>query len=141
MRNRAMALILAPLLAAPSGMGQTSVSDRIVATIPFAFTTGQTTLPAGEWTLVRLITESGPSRWTLMNSTGEYRLLLVGQPVYRQLTKRTTLEFNCYEGHCFLSRIWMTGELGAYFPPGRTERNLLTAGVKPRQNVLFARMQ
>lgn len=90
---------------------------------------------------MRLITESAPSRWTLVNSTGAYRLLLVGQPVYRQLTKRATVEFNCYEGRCFLSRIWLPGELGVYFPPAKAERNLLMAGVKPRQNVLFARIR
>lgn len=134
MRNRAMALVTAALLAAPLVMSQ-----GIVATIPFAFIAAGKTLPSGEWSLARSMSSNGAYLWSVENSTGEYRVWLIGNPAYRQLGERASVVFNCYEGRCFLSTIWTPGETGVYFPPTRAERQLLVAGARPRQTVMFAR--
>ncbi len=141
MQTRVMALTLAALLAAPLVMAQTSV-PKVRATIPFAFTAGGKTIPAGECTFSHLYgTGAGSPLWMVEDQEGRGQSFFITQAAYKQPNTRPSVVFNCYGSRCFLSSIWLSGELGVYIPPTKAERNLMVAGVKPEQTVLFAQLR
>jgi hypothetical protein len=121
MRYNGMAMLVAALLATPLVMAQ----NNLYATVPFAFSAGGHALPAGEWTLARIDALAPGHLWTLKDSEGRGRLLVVGNATYRQSDQRTSLMFNCYGGPCFLAEIWWPGQTGTRLPACKAEKTSL----------------
>jgi hypothetical protein len=110
------------LVALPIVYGQSE--ERVIATIPFAFTAGTSTLPAGEYTISQVPNTPGI---VLIRSQDNHTSVFFGtESAYAiQIPQRTELVFNEVGDRYFLSQIWIAGEdLGRELPKPRAEREL-----------------
>jgi len=105
-------ILLAGLLAL-SSMAATQVAraqEPMVVNIPFAFTAGNTTLPAGEYRVQKLEQNSAV---LLMNCRdARAAAFVVTNPAQaRELQSQSKLVFNRYDNRYFLSQVWTAGSI------------------------------
>ena len=82
-------------------------NSQEVANIPFAYSVGQKTLPAGKYT----IQERGAGGlFRLLESASGRSIFALSTPVDTG-RKDSKLVFGCYAGECSLSQIWMQGNV------------------------------
>jgi hypothetical protein len=104
-RILAIALVLASTLVTA---GTSSAQDyRLKATVPFNFTVGERTLPAGTYMIGSAPTS--PEILTLMNWQGGVNILAVGQPDSYNPKRANVLVFHKYGDQYFLSEIRSEG--------------------------------
>ena len=103
--------------------------DPIVADIPFDFTVGDTTLPAGHYTVKRL-KDSNPGVMEILGADDPQPLIFLVQSA--QLSdgpEKTELIFDRIGDRYFLSRVFEEGDnLGVELPKSRSERSLKKEG-------------
>ena len=82
--------------------------EPVLVKIPFEFTAGKMTLPAGEYQVLRgyaspalLIQRTDRSASTFVNSNAV---------TYNRPQAQTKLVFRCYGKQCFLAQVWRAGE-------------------------------
>ena len=107
-------LVVASVYANPDG--------RIWVNIPFAFTVGEKTLPAGQYTI-----EHNPViRGSLIVRSADCRASVTGltMNVYSQtIQTQAKLVFHRYGNQYFLAQAWRSGlDVGEEFPKSRAER-------------------
>jgi hypothetical protein len=116
---------------------------KIAANIPFEFTVGETTMPAGEYTV-----SNGIGSNVLLIGTQDGRAL--GNPVTVRLQTgngdypdATKPIFRRYGNQYFPSHIWRSDSpLGQQFPMSGTERELVkSAAYKPQSVLVLALSQ
>ena len=107
-------------------------SDRMTMTIPFAFTVGETTLPAGTYRVWRTSATTGS--YLISNGDGDGAATVTSPArVQKRGEARAKLVFHVYGGEYFLAQIWMpTSFSGTELPTSRYERRLAGAGAEPR---------
>lgn len=111
------ALLWSPLLVA---------QDRETAEIPFDFHVGQSTLPAGTYSVMK-VTETGVLK--LRNDDTRESILLGSQG--RQNGKDDPrLMFRCYSGDCFLSAVWIPGYPAYTFRKSSREKEMEKGGAQ-----------
>jgi hypothetical protein len=108
-------------------------SSRIQVDIPFDFIVGQTTLPAGEYTVERI--NAIQSALQIRNTENNASAVMV--TYYGESSKtsqaRSKLVFNRYGNTYFLSQVWEPGSTTArMLSKSRAEREL----IKKAQNFL-----
>jgi hypothetical protein len=110
------------LVALPAVYGQSE--ERVIATIPFEFTAGNSTLPAGDYTISR--NENTPGMMLIRSDDSHSTVFFGVENTYTlQIPKQTELIFNKVGDRYFLSQIWVAGEdLGRELPKSRAERDL-----------------
>jgi len=98
---------------------------RVIVNIPFAFTAGRQTLPAGEYTIERT-SFNDPDLLLFRNQDTRASLFLLVEDTQAMRTpERTELVFNEIGDRYFLSKIWVAGEdIGREVPKPRAEREL-----------------
>jgi hypothetical protein len=103
-------ILLAGLLAL-SSMAATQVAqaqETMVVNIPFAFTAGNVTLPAGEYRVQKMEQNSA----VLLIHCWDARLatFVVTNPAQaKELQSQSKLVFNRYDNRYFLSQVWKAG--------------------------------
>jgi hypothetical protein len=105
------------------GTVQAQTGSRIDVNIPFNFTAGESSLPAGSYS-VKLISEN----MLLVRSTDGKKnvLLLARQSEPLRTEKPSRIIFNRYGDRYFLSQAWVDGEgVGTHLNPSRAERQLV----------------
>jgi hypothetical protein len=121
-RNFVMGAGLAALLWSPLLMAQ----DRETAEIPFDFHVGQSTLPAGTYSVMK-VTETGVLQ--LRNDDTLKSILLNTQG--RETGKDDPrLMFRCYSGDCFLSAVWIPGYPAYTFRKTSREKEMERGGAQ-----------
>jgi Na+-translocating ferredoxin:NAD+ oxidoreductase RnfD subunit len=112
-------------------------SKRISIDIPFSFTVGQKTLPAGEYTVEPNRGDS-PTVWLIQSKSGHDGVLFITSSAWARETKdKTRLVFNSYEGQYFLSQIWNAGDNnGRELQVPRSERELAKKGIQ-RETIIL----
>jgi len=123
MKRQALSLIslLSLLLATGSAIAQTST---LHANIPFAFTAGERTLPAGSYN-IEAVTSS--PQMLLLQATDRSSSMIVGSNAAENLkpAKKTKLVFHRYRDQYFLSEIWVEGATrGRQLPKTSREKEL-----------------
>jgi hypothetical protein len=105
--QRAIALSgLVLLFTFSSAMAQ---SDQIKVTIPFNFTVGEKTLPAGEYLLQRNRKDSN-TVWLITNKEQGAGIVVLTRSVQANATQqRTKLVFRRYDDLYFLAEFWTAG--------------------------------
>jgi hypothetical protein len=119
-------LIAITLMALAGGICLQAQSFAVRATVPFDFTVGASTLPAGDY----IIDRAQPSvlRVRAENGTGK-GVLTLANAAYRDDRKAGSgkLVFNRIGDAYFLEKVWVPGDsIGAQLPKGAVEKELLT---------------
>ncbi len=114
------------------------LENTVRANVPFAFTIGDTTLPAGTYTFEPL------SHWNVPNHIlvrGTERkseaIVLTIEAQSRDFQTGTKMEFNQYDDKYFLAAIWTPGsQFGVELPKSAAEKNLLKNGAESKRTTL-----
>jgi hypothetical protein len=129
-------LVFAVALAVvPAGAQQ---SERMTMTIPFAFSIGDATLPAGTYRV-----------WRTSATTGSYLISNVDGDAAAAVTSPARLEgrravraklvFHAYAGEHFLAEIWMPSSFnGTELITSERERQMARGGAEPHLVALVA---
>jgi len=126
-------------LAVTSAHAQTSSVQT--ASIPFDFTVGDRTLPAGEYHVERLNPQSDPAAVALRSQDGKVSVNVLTMPRGSGKAKDAPrLVFNRYGQRHFLAQIWRAADTtGMELPTSRAERRLrreLQMGTAPAQTTV-----
>jgi hypothetical protein len=120
-------LSLLLMLAAISVNAQHLSENKIAVNIPFDFAVGETKLPAGEYTLRRIISTSSADQLLIQNAEArvDMRTGITRPNRASEVQAESRLIFNRYGGEYFLSQVWMAGsDTGRDLFQSRNERNL-----------------
>ena len=131
MKNQAFKTItmlsLLLMLAAVSVNAQKLSDNSIAVNIPFDFAFGETRLPAGNYTLRRVVLPSSYDRVVIQSADGrgDTRTVMTRPNRTSEVQKQSNLVFNRYGDQYFLSQVWMAGsDTGRDLFQSRNERNL-----------------
>lgn len=103
----AIAGLLLTLVVAPVGARG---AGRIVVNVPFDFTVGDKTLPAGEYFIVRN-TQLSAEGLMIRSTDGRHGAFVLTKSVQAEDRQGASqLVFNRYGDHYFLSRVWASGQ-------------------------------
>jgi len=117
------ALVFATLFAVSTATSQSSSNQQLIADIPFAFSAGSRTLPAGKYT-VRVTNPASDQKVVQIRSLdGNKGAVLQMQPVNGKAKDGARLVFHRYGDRYFLAQAWTAADsIGMEAPPSRTER-------------------
>lgn len=136
--SRITGMLALALLAAQAGRAQ----EPVLANIPFAFTVGDMTLPAGEYR-VEKIRDSAPAL-LIQRTDGGASVIVVTYAVEANAPQaQTKLIFYRHGKQCFLSQVWTAGNArGRELPHSRKEKGqgLLARNETPEQVTIVARL-
>ena len=110
-----------------SSMAATQVAraqETMVADIPFAFTAGNATLPAGEYRVQKL---DGNSAVLLIrcSDASAAAMVITSAAQANELQSQSKLVFNRYDNRYFLAQVWTAGSIrGREFPKSSQEKEL-----------------
>jgi hypothetical protein len=126
------------LLTFSAAFGQ---SDRqTIIHIPFNFSVGEKTFPAGEYEIERNRNNSD-TVWVIRHKDNVGSAILLTRPVRAyDVVEHTRLVFNRYDDLYFLSEFWTVGsQTGHQIPVSKQERALEKAVAMRQVNVLIDR--
>ena len=113
------------VLAAVSVNAQRLSDDSLAVNIPFDFAFGETRLPAGNYTLRRIVLPSSYDRVVIQSGRGDTHTVMTRPNRNSEVSKQSNLVFNRYGDQYFLSQVWMSGsDTGRELFQSRNERNL-----------------
>jgi hypothetical protein len=121
-RNFVFGAGLTALLWSPVLMAQTAET----AEIPFNFHVGKSTLPAGNYSVIK---HSNGGFLQIRNMDTENSVLLSFQG-REEVKNDPHLTFHCYSGDCFLSTIWIPGAPGYSFAKSNREKEVEKGGAR-----------
>ena len=106
-----------------SAKAQTSGNPQLVANIPFAFSVGEKSLPAGEYT-VRCTNPDSPAKILQMRSkNGHNSALVQTNSVIGKIENNARLVFYRYGDQYFFAQAWLPADsIGMQTPRSRTEK-------------------
>lgn len=108
-------------------------SGRIMVDIPFAFTAGKATLPAGKYVVEQTSTINNVLLIRAAEGKGKTFVTVMSNDTQQRAQSKAKLVFHRYGDTYFLSQIWEQGSTIAHeIPKSAAERELL----KKRQNHL-----
>lgn len=102
---------------------QTSGNPQLVANIPFTFSIGEQTLPAGEYT-VRCVNPDSPTKVLRVRSKdGHVSALVQTNSVIGKIENNARLVFYHYGDRYFFAQAWLPADsIGMQAPKSRTEK-------------------
>jgi hypothetical protein len=111
MRKQAIRILtMLSLLFTLTGAAVHAQSKRNSINIPFTFTVGQKTLPAGEYTFEPNRNDSN-NVWLVQSTSERVSVLFTTSDTWTSKTPgQNRLVFNNYEGRYFLAEIWNVGD-------------------------------
>jgi hypothetical protein len=100
--------------------------DEQTASIPFAFTVGDRTFSAGQYSVTRLNPQSSIPVLAIKSADKRLSKITLAAPVRADKEReRAVLVFNKYGDQYFLAQVWMPAEdTGLELPKSRSERTL-----------------
>jgi len=117
-----IALIVLVGSMAVAAQAQTS-SRTLIANIPFQFSVGDKTLPAGEYRVRQLNPDSDLAVVQIRSEDGENSAVVHMMTVTGKAQESAKLIFNRYGNHYFFAQAWVDGESsGLQAPKARAER-------------------
>ena len=116
---------LLAILAVSSAHAQSSYERT--TNIPFSFTVGDKTFPAGEYRVMRLNPQSSQAALAIKSIDGQMsKTTLTAMDLQRTgMTGKAKLVFNRYGDQYFLSEVWLRANDGGHaLPMSRSEREI-----------------
>src|SRR5947209_19992176 len=118
-----IALIVLGGSMAVAAQAQTSGRTQLIANIPFQFSVGNKTLPAGEYTVAQVNPASDHVVLQLRSKDGSASAMIQMGSVIGKAQENAKLLFNRYGNQYFFSQAWIDGDhTGMEAPKSRTER-------------------
>ena len=108
--NFPLALILLAGVLATGAKAQTSSPQRVVANIPFAFTVGDKTLPAGRYTISVLNPTSDRKTLQVRSMDGHSTAIVLTNNATGKLSENSKLVFDRYGDHYFFAQAQIAGD-------------------------------
>lgn len=93
-----------------SAQAQTSGAQRLIASIPFAFNAGKTTLPAGKYTITVLNPTSDRKSLQIRNLNGRASAIVLTTTSSGHASDKAKLVFERYGDEYFFSQAHMAGD-------------------------------
>ena len=133
------AIVLATVAGLSSAKAQLSANPELVANIPFEFSVGDKTLPAGEYT-VRCINSNSPTKVLQIRSkTGSASALVMTDSVIGKIKDNAQLIFHRYGNEYFFTQAWLpANNVGMQAPRSKTVKTLELARVKRATEAVVA---
>lgn len=103
---------------------QAQSANQMKADIPFRFTIGDQTLPAGEYTVRYINQDSGKTALLFKSTDGRNARIVTMMTAERSAPQeKASLIFNQYGDQYFLSEVWTVGDqYGLALPKSRAEK-------------------
>lgn len=137
MKKQAYMIVTMIMLIAAVGLSsakaQSSGGTVLQVNIPFAFSVGDKTLPAGEYTVRCVNTASDLKILQVRNKTGRANALVHTGSVIGRTHENATVVFNRYGDQYFFAQAWLVGDkIGMQAPRSRSEKTTASelAGIK-----------
>ena len=127
---------------AVAAQAQTSGRTQMIANIPFEFSVGGKTLPAGEYTVAQVNPASDHAVLQLRSRDGGAGAMVQMGSVMGKAQESAKLIFNHYGTQYFFAQAWVDGETsGLQVSKSSGERNAQRelAGVKPKTETVALR--
>ena len=124
---------------AVAAQAQSAGGKRLIAHIPFEFTAGNQTLPAGEYSVEQVNAASDHAVLRLRTRDGRTGVLVQMTSVIGKTEESAKLIFNRYDDKYFFGQAWIDGDQnGLQAPKARAERNIRRelAGLKPAREAV-----
>ena len=143
MRNLGKLFLTLCLLAVGGVVANAQIDTltQIQANVPFAFSVGDTTLPAGKYQ-IRTPYDNVPSVLELQSANGRTRVLFEtvdAQTRADQPASKTELVFDKVGDQYFLSQVWEAGSAsGSELPKPRMEKRLADGGSQSERHSIAA---
>ncbi len=136
MRNKIVVASVFAVLTAAVSLAQST--PLMYADVPFEFTAGKGTLPAGKYVVYPQLTSfGGQAAVRSEDRTAQVIVMTVPKQAAR-IPEEGKLIFNRYGEKYFLSELWLPGrEVGQTLPKSRTEREIAKGGAPVQVAVLF----
>ncbi len=110
---------------AVAAQAQTSGRTQLIANIPFEFSVGGKTLPAGEYTVSQVNPTSDHAVLQLRSKDGSAGAMVQMNSVIGKTQENAKLIFNRYGNQYFFAQAWVDGNnTGLQAPKSRAERNI-----------------
>jgi hypothetical protein len=127
MKKQAYMIITVIMLVAIAGLStakaQTSGNPQLIANIPFAFSVGNKTMPAGEYTVSCANPASDMKVLQLRSKDGRAGVLVQTSSVIGKLQDSAKLVFNRYGDHYFFAQAWLPADnIGMQASKSRSEK-------------------
>lgn len=125
--------------AATSLFAQTDIRPLMKVNVPFQFSVGERSLPAGEY----VISSLQPERTIRISSAhGKDSAILAVLPLYKaRVSEKTTLTFNHYRGAYFLAEVETAGQsVARTLPRGKLEMEIAKKDSAPESTIVLAEL-
>jgi hypothetical protein len=123
---------------------QNSGLKLLIANVPFQFNVGDTTLPAGEYTIYQTNPASDCAVMQIRAKDGSRSLLVQMNSIAGKTADASTLVFHRYGNKYFLAQAWIDGDSEGLNVPGSraeraTKKEMAALGVKREAVALSSR--
>jgi hypothetical protein len=130
--------ILATALTA-NAHAQTSSAQRVIASIPFTFTVGNKSLPAGKYTIAVINPSSDRKALQIRSMNGRFSAIVLTNAVIGKISDSSKLVFERYDDRYFFAQAQIAGDsttLAAL--RSKAEHKQLVANAKKKSLVVIA---
>ena len=140
LRYTLMMIAVVVILYANTAHAQTGSQQRVIAKIPFAFTAGKTTLPAGKYTFTIVNPSSDRKVLQIRSVDGRASAMILTNSVNGILAENAKLVFERYDDRYYFTQAQMAGEATGFEAlRSRSERKQMIAnGAKKSVIVISA---
>ena len=105
-----LAVVMLAGVLATNAQAQSTSSQRIVATIPFTFNVGKTSLPAGKYTFTVLNPTSDRRILQVRSNNGRSTVMILTSGVIGEVSDNSKLVFECDGEHYYFAQAQMAGD-------------------------------
>ena len=127
---------------AVAAQAQTSGPTQLIVNIPFQFNAGNTTLPAGEYSVRQVNRNSDHAVLQLRNKDGSAGAMIQVDSVIGNAQESAKLTFHRYGNKYFFAQAWIDGDnTGMQAPKSKAERAAESeiAGLQPKTETVALR--
>jgi hypothetical protein len=131
--NIPLAMILLAGIVVVSAKAQTTSAQRVIANIPFAFTVGAKTLPAGRYTIAVLNPSSDRKTLQVRSMDGRSSAIVLTTNVSGNASENAKLVFDRYGDHYYFAQAQMAGDSPLAAVRSKAERAEMLAIAKSKK--------
>ncbi len=134
-----MLIVVLVTLFASAAQAQTSSTQRVIAKIPFAFTVGKASLPAGRYTFTVVNPASDRKVLLIRSADGRASAMILTSSVDGMLTENAKLVFECYDDRYFFTQAQMAGEATSFVAlRSKSERKQMIAKAAKKSVIVIS---